>query len=54
MTRRIPISDPVDVHNAAPTLPAANSTSPAISVPRRPNLSPTVPPANTSAANARL
>jgi len=54
MTRRIPISDPVDVHSAAPTLLAANSSRPAISVPRRPNLSPTVPPASTRAANARL
>ncbi len=48
------MSAPVEVHSAAATLLAANSVRPAISVPRRPNLSPTVPPARTSAANARL
>ena len=54
MTRRIPISDPVDVHSAAPMLLAANRASPTTSVPRRPNLSPIVPPASTRAANAKL
>ena len=54
ITSRMPISGPVEVHRAAPTLLSANRIRPAIRVPRRPNRSPTVPPASTSAANARL
>ncbi len=44
----------VVVQKAAPMLVAARRIKPAISVPRRPNLSPMVPPASTSAAKARL
>ena len=54
ITSRAPIRGPVDVHSAAATLLAAKSIRPAMRVPRLPNLSPTVPPARTSAAKARL
>lgn len=54
ITRRMTINAPVVVHSAAPTELSAKSTRPAISVPRRPNLSPIVPPASTRAAKARL